>query len=486
MDWALYTDLYQLTMAQGYLESGIGDEQATFHMYFRDYPFQGGYAIACGMAQLAEILDTYEFSEEDIAYLRSLDAPGGGVLFSEAFLAYLEGFKLDVRVDAVLEGTVVFPNEPLVRVQGSIMQCQMLETMLLNCISFQTLIATKASRICQAADGRPVTEFGLRRAQGTGSLWASRASVVGGCASTSNVLAGKEFGLPVSGTHSHSWVMSFPDELTAFREYARVAPENCSLLVDTYDVAQGVRNAITVGLEMRERGERLRAIRIDSGDLAWLAKMARRMLDEAGLEEVAIMLTNDLDEMLVRSILDEGAPVDIWGVGTKLATAYDQPTLGGVYKLSAIKALGDHAWVDRLKISESATKLTTPGVLDIRRYFDDDGKIAGDMVFDVNAAPAEDAEQVIVDPLDALRQKHLDGKRFETLLHPLFQEGRSVLAQDDESAIHARERAFAGLACLDESQLRLLNPHTYPVGLERKLHERRQHLIAKLRQVECA
>lgn len=486
MDWALYTDLYQLTMAQGYLETGIGQEEATFHMYFRDYPFQGGYAIACGMAQLAEILDDYAFSEDDIAYLRELDAPGGGKLFSEQFLSYLANFQLDVRVDAVPEGTVVFPNEPLVRVQGSIMQCQMLETMLLNCVSFQTLIATKASRVCQAAAGRPVTEFGLRRAQGTGALWASRAAVVGGCASTSNVLAGKEFHLPVSGTHSHSWVMSFPDELTAFREYARVAPENCSLLVDTYDAEQGIKNAIIVGQEMRERGQKLRAIRIDSGDLAWLAKMARRMLDEAGLEEVGIMLTNDLDEILVQSILEEGAPVDIWGVGTKLATAYDQPTLGGVYKLSAVKMPGDEQWTDRLKISESATKLTTPGVLDIRRYFDESGKIAGDMVFDVNAAPAPEADQVIVDPLDSLRQKQLAGKRFETLLRPLYAHGQSQLEPSTTSALEAQQRARSGIATMDESQLRMLNPHTYPVGLERKLHDRRQHLIAKLRQVDCS
>lgn len=484
-DWALYTDLYQLTMAQGYLESGSGSEEATFHMYFRDYPFKGGYAIACGMAQLAEILDSYGFSEEDVAYLASLDAPGGGKLFSSRFLDYLRAFRLDVTVDAVPEGTVVFPNEPLVRVQGSIMQCQMLETMLLNCVSFQTLIATKASRVCLAAGGRPVTEFGLRRAQGTGALWASRAAVVGGCASTSNVLAGKEFGLPVSGTHSHSWVMSFPDELTAFRAYAQAFPNNCSLLVDTYDVEQGVKNAITVAHEMRERGEALRSIRIDSGDLAWLAKRTRATLDEAGLEDVGIMLTNDLDEALVQSILEEGAPVDVWGVGTKLATAYDQPTLGGVYKLSAIKMPGQDVWEDRLKISESATKLTTPGVLDVRRYYHDDGRVAGDMVYDVNAAPDAGEEEVIVDPLDALRQKTLSGKRYETLLRPLFAQGKSTLSAEDADALAAAARARAGLAALDESQLRLMNPHTYPVGLERKLHERRQHLIARLRQVEC-
>lgn len=280
IDYALLTDLYQLTMAQGYWETGQGDTQACFHMYFRDYPFKGGYAIACGMAQLADLVDEFSFSDEDVAYLGSLDAPGGGKLFKPEFLDYLRTFELRVDIDAVLEGTVVFPHEPLVRVTGPIMDCQLIETALLNCVNFETLIATKAARVCLAAQA-PVAEFGLRRAQGAGGgLWASRAAVVGGCASTSNVLAGKLFDIPVSGTHAHSWVMSFPDELTAFRAYAEAFPKNCVLLVDTYDVEQGIKNAITVGLEMRERGERLSGIRIDSGDLSWLARMARAMLDE--------------------------------------------------------------------------------------------------------------------------------------------------------------------------------------------------------------
>ena len=267
IDYALLTDLYQLTMAQGYWETGQGDTQACFHMYFRDYPFKGGYAIACGMAQLADLVDEFSFSDEDVAYLGSLDAPGGGKLFKPEFLDYLRTFELRVDIDAVLEGTVVFPHEPLVRVTGPIMDCQLIETALLNCVNFETLIATKAARVCLAAQA-PVAEFGLRRAQGAGGgLWASRAAVVGGCASTSNVLAGKLFDIPVSGTHAHSWVMSFPDELTAFRAYAEAFPKNCVLLVDTYDVEQGIKNAITVGLEMRERGERLSGIRIDSGDL---------------------------------------------------------------------------------------------------------------------------------------------------------------------------------------------------------------------------
>lgn len=479
VDYALLTDLYQITMSQGYWNSGKLDEEACFHMYFRDYPFKGGYAVACGMAQLAELVETFGFSEEDIAYLRTLQAPGGGPLFDGAFLDYLADFKLSCDIDAVREGTIVFPHEPVVRVTGPIMQCQLIETALLNCVNFQTLIATKAARVCRAAKGAPVAEFGLRRAQGLGGVWASRAAIVGGCASTSNVLAGKMFNVPVSGTHAHSWVMAFSDELTAFREYARLFPNNCVLLVDSYDVEQGLKNAITVGLEMRERGEHLAGVRIDSGDLAWLAKLARRMLDEAGLTDCGIVLSNDLDEHTIKSILDEGAPVTSWGVGTKLATAFDQPTLGGVYKLSAVRPAGEDAWSSRLKISESAAKLTTPGVLDVRRYYHENGRVAGDMVFDVTKDVQD--QEVIVDPVDELRRKKLFGKRFETLLAPLARDGEAVLSAEDRDATCARERAQKGLATLDESQLRMLNPHTYPVGLERGLFERRRGLIAQLR-----
>ena len=428
LDYELLTDLYQLTMAQGYWECGQRDVAACFHMYFRDYPFKGGFAVACGMAQLAEIVETFAFSDDDLAYLASLDAPGGGPLFKPAFLEHLRTFRLSVDVDAVPEGTVVFPHEPIVRVTGPIADCQLIETALLNCVNFQTLIATKAARVCLAAQS-PVAEFGLRRAQGAaGGVWASRAAVVGGCASTSNVLAGKLFGLPVSGTHAHSWVMSFPDELAAFRAYARAFPNNCVLLVDTYDVEQGIRNAIEVGLEMRARGERLAGIRIDSGDLAWLAKTARRMLDEAGLADCGIVLSNDLDEHTIQSIRDEGAKVDSWGVGTKLACAYDQPTLGGVYKLSA-------------------------------------------------------RCETIVDPADDLRQKNLSGLRFETLLKPLARKGETVLEPALRDALAARERTRAGLSTLDESQKRMLNPHTYPVGLEYGLFERRRDLVVRLRGI---
>lgn len=479
IDYAALTDLYQITMAQGYLQHAMAETQACFHMYFRSYPFKGGYAVACGMDQLASLVEDYGFTDEDISYLASLKAPQGGALFDDGFLERLASLKLSVDIDAVPEGTIVFPNEPLVRVCGPIFECQLIETPLLNCVNFETLIATKAARVCSVAEA-PVAEFGLRRAQGAaGGVWASRAAVVGGCASTSNVLAGRMFGLPVSGTHGHSWVMSFPDELSAFRAYASSFPNNCILLVDTYDVEQGVRNAITVGLEMRERGERLLGIRIDSGDLTWLSKMARRMLDEAGLDDCGIVLSNDLDEYTIRSIRDEGVEAMSWGVGTKLACAYDQPTLGGVYKLSCTRDGEGEPWRDHLKISESAQKLTTPGVLDIRRYRYEDGTLAGDMVFDTNGPV--NAEEIIVDPSDSLRRKRLAGKQWETLLQPLARSGRCVLGDEHRDALAARQRTAAGLASLDETQKRLLNPHTYPVGLEKGLFDRRSALVASMR-----
>ncbi len=481
-DYELLTDLYQLTMAQGYWRSGKQDEQACFHMYFRNNPFDGGFSIACGMAQLADMVESFSFTDDDLAYLKSLPAPRGGALFDEEFLDWLKGLSLSVDIDAVVEGTPVFPNEPLVRVCGPILQCQLLETALLNCVNFQTLVATKAARVCLAADA-PVAEFGLRRAQGiAGGVWASRAAVVGGCSSTSNVLAGQLFGVPVSGTHAHSWVMAFDSELEAFREYARIFPKNCILLIDTYDVEQGLENAITVGHEMAERGERLLGVRIDSGDLAWLSKRARKRLDEAGLADCGIVLSNDLDEHTIRSIKDEGAVISSWGVGTKLATAYDQPSLGGVYKLSATRSADGEPWRDRIKISEQVAKLTFPGVLGVRRYTFESGKIAGDMVYDVNTGVGPDER--IVDPADDLRQKVLSGLSYTELLQPLARKGAVVLEDVHRDAMEARKRAVAGLESLDETQKRILNPHSYPVGLEELLSRRRRSLVAKLRGLE--
>lgn len=475
----LATDLYQITMAQSYWKSGKADQRACFHMYFRNRPFDGGYAIACGMVQLADMIESFRFAREDIDYLATIEAPGGGRLFERSFLDYLENLKLDVDLDAVEEGMIVFENEPLVRVVGPILQCQLLETALLNVVGFQTLIATKAMRVCLAARGRPVAEFGLRRAQGLGGLWASRAAVVGGCASTSNVLAGKKFGLPVSGTHAHSWVMAFSNEIEAFREYARTFPNNCILLIDTYDVVSGLENAIVVGKEMQERGAVLQGIRIDSGDLARLSKMARDRLDASGLTDCAIVLSGDLDEYVIESLLAQRACVDSFGVGAKLATAFEQPTLGGVYKLSAIQNDLTSPWEYRMKLTAQTAKLSFPGVLGVRRYVHEDGLLAGDMVYDMNQPINQD--EVIVDPRNPLRSKKLAGRHASELLKPLVRSGRIVFDRGYRDAMLARSRALSHMDSLDESQKRLVNPHTYPVGLERDLADRRRELARRLR-----
>ncbi len=477
----MLTDLYQLTMAQGYWRAGMEDTQASFTMFIRSNPFDGGYTIACGIDQLADLVEHFAFTDDDLAYLSGVPAPGGGMLFSPDFLDHLSTLRLTLDIDTVPEGSLVFPREPIVRVNGSILQCQLIETALLNGINFQSLIATKAARVCQAAQG-PVAAFGLRRAQGPdGGLSSDRAAYVGGCSSVANVLAGKRYGIPVSGTHAHSWVMAFPSELEAFRRYAREFPTNCVLLVDTFDVMQGVRNAITVGLEMRERGDRLSGIRIDSGDLAWLSKRARAMLDEAGLGDTTIVASNSLDEYTITSLKEQGACIDAWGVGTRLATAYDQPALGGVYKLSAIRR-GDGPWEPRLKISEQAVKLTIPGVQGLRRYYHEDGTLAGDMIYDVNEGPRQ-GDEVIVHPLDPTQRKDLSDRRFKELLVPLARHG-AVLGREDIATVRAR--AASQLALLDVSIRRFSNPHPYPAGIERGLYGVRTALVLALRGFDPA
>lgn len=456
-DYALLTDLYQITMAQGYWACGKLEEEGCFHIFFREPPFKGGYAIASGMDHIAEVVENFSFSDESVEYLASIDAPGGGKLFNPDFLEYLRTLELTVEIDAVREGTVVFPNDPIVRVTGPIVQCQLLETQLLNCVNFETLAATKAARVCLAAE-TPVAEFGLRRAQGeSGGMRASRACIVGGCASTSNVLAGREYGLPVSGTHAHAWVMAFDDELEAFRAYAKEFPTNCVLLVDTYDVAQGMKNAITVGLEMKARGEHLAGIRIDSGDLAWNAKQARAMLDEAGLVDTGVVLSNDLDEFAIKSIRDSGAKVASWGVGTKLVTAYDQPALGGVYKLAAKRMKGGE-WEPCVKVTGQSSKQTVPGILDVRRYFHESGTIAGDMVFDVLYPVSSER---IIDPADELRQKDLSGLRYETLLEPgLPRAGKVVLECQRRATLWLHEIAVGNSLLCSMRARSALSTHT--------------------------
>lgn len=473
----LLTDLYEITMAQSYWSQGKIDTDACFYSFYRDNPFGGGYGVFCGANQIAELVDGFGFTDDDIEYLASLQSPGKTPLFDPAFLAWLRGIELSVDICTVPEGSPVFPREPLVRVTGPLLQCQLLEPAILNGVNFQTLIATKASRVCQAAEGRPVSEFGLRRAQGPdGALSSSRAAYVGGCASVANVLAGKLYDIPVSGTHAHSWVMSFPDELSAFRAYARAMPDNCTLLVDTYDVEQGVKNAIIVARELGRDGHKLQGIRIDSGDLAWLSKMARSMLDKAGFSDVGIVLSNDLDEYTITSLNEQRAQYTALGVGTHLAAAYGQPALGGVYKLSAIREPGQEDWTPRLKISEQLYKRTIPGVLDVRRYRNGDGMLVGDLIFDVNDSVPADA--VIVDPLDAMRRRKMEGE-FETLLKPLVKAGK--LEDVDLSARTARARCTQQLPCLDDSIKRFMNPHEYPCGIERGLFKKRDEIVIATR-----
>ena len=519
MGSALLTDLYQLTMAQAYWHAGKLGMQASFYLHFRENPFNGGYAIACGLAQVVEHIETFAFADEDIAYLASVTANNKKPLFDPRFLNYLANLTLTIDIDAVREGEVVFPREPILRVTGPILQCQIIETALLNIIGFETIIATKAARICSVAKG-PVAEFGLRRAQGpAGGIFATRAAFVGGCASTSNLAAGQCFGIPVSGTHAHSWIMAFDSELAAFRAYAEAFPHNCTLLVDTYDTLSGVANAIIVAHEMEQRGERLAAIRIDSGDLAWLSKRARLLLDEANLPYVKIIASNDLDEHTIFSLLNEqDARIDGWGVGTRLVTAFDQPALGCVYKMSAVRDGGELSWKPCLKISEQILKSSLPGILAVRRYVDASGIMVGDMIYDLNNTP--DSHRII-DPADSLRQKDLAAATPHELLVPLIRNGLSVegprvaelrvadvaeprvaepsvakpsaapsassalsalSAPSAPSSVHeAQDTARRALGQLDPSNKRLLNSHTYPVGLEKSLLVMRDQLVREAR-----
>ena len=477
---ALLTDLYQLTMAYGYWKSGLTDREAVFHLSFRHNPFQGGFAVACGLSYVLEFLAQLKFSDDDLTYLRGLAGHDGRPLFEPAFLDYLRTLSFNCDLDALPEGTLAFAHEPLLRVTGPLLQCQLLETPLLNLINFQTLVATKAARICLAAAGDPVIEFGLRRAQGIdGALTASRAAFIGGCAATSNLLAGKLFDIPVRGTHAHSWVLAFEDELAAFEAYGQAMPNNCVFLVDTFDTLVGIRHAIEVGQRLREQGHRLLGIRLDSGDLAYLSAQARKMLDEAGFTDAAILVSNDLDEHLIASLKQQGAPIGVWAVGTRLVTAFDQPALGGVYKLSAIRRPGE-AWTYRLKLSEQTIKVSTPGVLQVRRFLLN-GQYAGDMIYDESQGPPQSA--MLVDPQDGNRQKRLPSEAtFADLLVPVVRGGRPVY--DSPPPAEARKHAASELMRLSLSVKRVLNPHEYPVGLEPALFGLKTRLIRAARGIE--
>ncbi len=474
---ALATDLYQLTMAQGYWTSGTAGHEAVFHLYFRANPFGGGFAVACGIVRALEFLEDYRFAPEDLDYLATLAGNDARPLFDPAFLRELASLRISCDVDAVPEGTVVFPYEPILRVRGPILHAQIVETALLTLVNFETLIATKAARVVLAAKGDPVIDFGLRRAQGLdGGLSASRAAYVGGCAATSNVLAGRLLGLPVRGTHAHSWVMAFASELEAFDAYARAQPNNCTFLVDTYDTLEGVRHAIAAGRRLRERGHEMVGIRLDSGDLAYLSIQARRLLDEGGFPAARIVASNDLDEQTIASLKEQGARIDVWGVGTRLVTGGEQAALGGVYKLGAVRdATG--AWRHTVKLSEQAAKTSNPGVQQVRRFSSPDG-FAADMIFDESGGVPP--ESVIVDPLAPTRRKRVPAETpHEDLLRPLMRAGRAVAPHPPLE--EARERVHQQLGRLHTGIKRFVHPHQYPVGLSRELHDLKTRLILEQR-----
>jgi nicotinate phosphoribosyltransferase len=473
---ALLTDLYQLTMAQGYWKAGKAEQEAVFHLFFRENPFGGGYTLTAGLTDVVQYLREWHFTDSDLDYLTVVPGRDGRPLFDSDFLEHLGLVRFTADVDAMPEGTIAFPHQPLLRVQGPILQAQLVETALLNIINFQSLIATKAARICLAAEGDPVIEFGLRRAQGVdGGLTASRAAYIGGCSSTSNVLAGQRFGIPVKGTHAHSWIMSFRDELEAFHAYAEANPNNCIFLVDTYDSLEGVRRAVAAGHRLRKLGHELGGIRLDSGDLARLSLAARKILDAGGFADAVIVASNDLDEHLIADLKQQGAVINVWGVGTKLVTAYDQPALGGVYKLSALRT-SSGGWDSKLKLSEQPAKSTYPGILQVRRFRDNNAFVV-DALFDTRS-PTPD-RFVIVDPLHPTGGQPVPpNTAYEDLLVPVLRDGQPVSELPGLEGV--RDRVQRQLASLDREVQRLTHPQPYRTGLEQSLHTQRRELVRRV------
>jgi nicotinate phosphoribosyltransferase len=471
---ALLTDFYELTMAAGYFEHGKSSDTATFDLYFRQNPFRGGYAIAAGLEYAVRaVLDT-RFTNEDVGFLAGLRSARGSFLFSESFLKYLSGYRFRSTIRAVPEGTVVFANEPLLQVSGSLIECQIVETILLCHINFQTLVATKAARMWEASNRGAIVEFGLRRAQGPdGALSACRAAYIGGADGTSNVLGSALFGVPARGTQAHSWVQSFPSELEAFRAYAQAFPDDCVLLVDTYDVlASGIPNAIRTAKELEQRGGRLSAIRIDSGDLAFLSRRARESLDRAGLEYVRIVASNELDEYLIAEILAEGGKIDSWGVGTRLVTGEGAggASLGGIYKMV------EHNGKPKIKVSNNPTKTTNPGAKKVVRFYSEEGLMEADAL----AAVAEDlrnGEVEIIDPINPLRRKRLRETSRVELLRDIVIDGQ--LVYDFPSMEGIRTRRVDQLNHLHDSYKRLHNPHEYKVGLTFSLWQQKEGMLTQ-------
>jgi nicotinate phosphoribosyltransferase len=471
---ALLTDLYELTMAAAYFEQGKAEDTATFDLYYRHNPFNGGYAIAAGLEDAVRAVLNTQFSEEDIQFLRTLKSPVGSQTFSEKFLHRLASYRFGSNIRAIPEGTVVFPNEPLLQVSGNLIECQMAETILLCHINFQTLVATKAARIWEAANHFPLIEFGLRRAQGPdGALSACRAAIIGGADGTSNVLGAALLRVPAKGTHAHSWIQSFGSELEAFRAYARSFPDECILLVDTYDTLKsGVPNAIKVAKELEQQGHRLAGIRIDSGDLAFLSQRARQMFDQEGLDYVKIVASNELDEYIISDIMTQGGKVDLWGVGTNLVTGSGDggSALGGIYKMV------EHNGKPKIKLSANPEKMTNPGVKKIIRFYDKEDWMEADVLAE-NGEDLGASEVLIVDPNNPLRRKKLNSVRRVELLSPIVSSGH--LLYEFPSLEQIRNHRKEQLAHLHESHRRLHNPHEYKVGLTQKLWQQKEQMLTQ-------
>lgn len=473
----LLTDLYELTMMQGYYEKGQ-NENVIFDVFFRQNPCNNGYSVCAGLDQVIDYIKNLHFTYDDVDYLRGLG------IFKEDFLHYLSGFHFSGDIYAIPEGTVVFPKEPLLKVVAPIMEAQLVETAILNIINHQSLIATKTSRIVFAANGDGIMEFGLRRAQGPDAgLYGARAAMIGGCVGTSNVLAGQMFDVPVMGTHAHSWIMSFPDEYTAFKTYAEMYPDNCTLLVDTYDTLKsGVPNAIRVFQEFKDAGKPLikYGIRLDSGDLAYLSKEARKMLDEAGFPEATICASNDLDEFLLHDLKIQGAAIDSWGVGTNLITSKDCPSFGGVYKLAAIQN-EEGEFVPKIKISENTEKITNPGNKTIYRIYEKaSGKIKADLICFADEVIDPKQDLLLFDPMDTWKKTKLAGGTYTVreILLPIFKNGECLYKSPTlkEIAAYCREEKDT---LWDETK-RLFYPHRVYVDLSQKLYAVKQSLLDQM------
>ncbi len=469
----MLVDFYELTMANGYLENGLAEAVTCFDLFFRKVPDQGGYAIFAGLEQVIEFLQNLRFTEADLQYLREKK------MFSEAFLAYLADFRFSCDVWAMPEGTPIFPNEPLMTVRGPAIQAQFIETMLLLTVNHQSLIATKASRIVRAAEGRPVMEFGSRRAHGSdGALYGARAAYIAGCAGTACTISDREFGVPALGTMAHSWVQLFPTELDAFRAYAKVYPDACTLLVDTYNVLKsGVPNAITVFQELKAAGHKPQGIRIDSGDIAYLSKKARIMLDEAGLSEVKIVASNSLDEYIIRDLLVQGAKIDSFGVGERLVTSRSEPVFGGVYKLVAAGTKENpEVLIPKIKLSENAAKITNPAFKTPWRLFDNEtGMAIADVMTLADEVIDDTQPYVIFDPEFTYKRKKLENFTAKRLQVPVFEKG--VCVYQSPSIAEIRSYCAVQLDTIWDEVKRFENPHAYYVDLSEPLWKLKRELL---------